>query len=131
MAGMEDALLKKGVDGFGSRLAGVDDWTASTPCRDWDVRALVNHVVGELLWAPPLLEGKTIEDVGGQFDGDVLGDDPKASFQAAVGPFLAAAAAPGARERTVHLSFGDFPGREYLNQIGSDLAIHTWDLAKG
>ncbi len=128
---MNDALLKKAVDGFRSRLSGVQDWSASTPCADWDVRALVNHVVGELLWAPPLLAGKTIAQVGDQFDGDVLGDDPKAAFDAAAGPFLAAAAQPGARERTVHLSFGDFPGSEYLGQLGSDLTIHTWDLAKG
>ncbi len=128
---MNDELLKKAVDGFRTRLAAVDDWSASTPCTDWDVRALVNHVVGELLWAPPLLAGKTIADVGDQFEGDVLGDDPKAAFDAAAGPFLAAAAEPGARERTVHLSFGDFPGGDYLGQLGTDVTIHTWDLAKG
>jgi uncharacterized protein (TIGR03086 family) len=128
---MDDAQLTTAIEGFRTRLAAVDDWGASTPCADWDVRALVNHVVGELLWAPPLLEGKTIDEVGDRFDGDVLGDDPKAAFEAASGPFLTAAAQPGNRERTVHLSFGDFPGSEYLGQLGSDVVIHTWDLAKG
>jgi uncharacterized protein (TIGR03086 family) len=31
-------------------------------------------------------------------------------------------------DRTVHLSFGDFPGREYVMQLFADLVIHGWDL---
>jgi uncharacterized protein (TIGR03086 family) len=34
-------------------------------------------------------------------------------------------------ERTVHLSFGDFPGSEYAMQLLTDLVVHGWDLAKG
>jgi uncharacterized protein (TIGR03086 family) len=34
-------------------------------------------------------------------------------------------------ERTVHLSFGDFPGSEYTMQLFADLLIHGWDLARG
>jgi uncharacterized protein (TIGR03086 family) len=39
-------------------------------------------------------------------------------------------AQPGALERTVHLSFGDASGREYVMQLTADLAIHSWDLAR-
>jgi uncharacterized protein (TIGR03086 family) len=31
----------------------------------------------------------------------------------------------------VHLSFGDFPGEEYLGQLTADHTIHAWDLARG
>jgi uncharacterized protein (TIGR03086 family) len=30
----------------------------------------------------------------------------------------------------VHLSFGDFPGREYAMQLFADMLIHGWDLAR-
>jgi ketosteroid isomerase-like protein len=49
-------------------------WTM--PCTDWDVRALVNHVVAEERWTIPLMSGQTIEDVGSTLDGDLLGDNP-------------------------------------------------------
>ncbi len=129
---MDTALFADAIDGFGRRLdkVGAEQWTAATPCADWDVRTLVNHVVGELLWIPPLLDGKTIADVGDRFDGDVLGDDPHATWKSAVADARAAASQPGVQARTVHLSFGDFPGSEYLGQITSDLAIHCWDLAR-
>ena len=32
--------------------------------------------------------------------------------------------------RTIHLSFGDFPGKEYVIQLTADLAIHAWDLGR-
>jgi uncharacterized protein (TIGR03086 family) len=37
---------------------------------------------------------------------------------------------PRALERTVHLSFGDVDGQEYVMQLTADLAIHAWDLAR-
>ena len=130
---MDLDVLAAALDGFERRLAKTDDthWSQPTPCAEWDVRTLVNHVVGELLWVPPLLEGRTIAEVGDRFDGDVLGTDPHATAHEAVRALERAAAEPGAQERTVHLSFGDFPGGEYLGQIASDVVIHTWDLAKG
>jgi uncharacterized protein (TIGR03086 family) len=42
----------------------------------------------------------------------------------------AAVARTGALDRTVHLSFGDTSGQEYVLQLTADLAIHGWDLAR-
>ena len=105
-------LYRKAVDQFGGLVDQIrdDQWASPTPCTEWDVRALVNHIVNENLWMPPLLEGKTIEEVGDRFDGDVLGDDPKQSWKQASEEAVGATAQSGALERTVHLSFGDFPG---------------------
>ena len=44
-------LHASAVEAFRSLVHQVPDdaWSAPTPCSDWDVRALVNHVAGEEL----------------------------------------------------------------------------------
>ena len=129
---MDTTLVAGALEGFGRRLekVGPEDWVRPTPCDDWDVRALVHHVIGELLWVPPLLAGQTIAEVGDRFDGPLWDDDVTTAWNDAAASCLAAAEEPGAQDRTVHLSFGDFPGGEYLGQLTSDVVIHTWDLAR-
>ena len=125
-------LFRRSIDSFTARVGAVaaDQWHAATPCADWDVRALVNHVTGEQLWAPHLLAGETIAEVGDRYDGDVLGDDPLAAWRAAAPPSVEAFAAPGAIDGTVHLSYGDESSREYLVQMLTDAAVHGWDLGR-
>lgn len=127
------ALYRRAVEAFGDRLDAVkdDQWEQPTPCAEWNVRQLVNHVVGENAWAVPLFAGRTIAEVGDELDGDLLGADPVAAWRSAADPAIAAASEAGALERTVHVSFGDIPGREYLTQIATDHVIHAWDLARG
>lgn len=126
-------LFSRALDAFGTRVAAVkdDQWHDPTPCSDWDVRALTNHVLGEVLWIPSMFEGKTVEEVGDRFDGDQVGDHAQGNWETAQQAALATVNEPGALEKTVHLSFGDFPGRLYLGQVLSDLVIHSWDLARG
>ena len=126
-------LFRRAVDQYGGFVAqiGDDQWSSSTPCTEWDVRTLVNHLVNENLWMPPLLAGKTIEEVGDRFDGDVLGDDPKQAWKQAAEEAVSAADEEGVLTRTVHLSFGDFPGEGYIQQVLIDHVIHAWDLARG
>ena len=87
-------LHARTVAEFVARAAAVDagQWGAPTPCTDWDVRQLVNHVVGEDRWTGPLLAGQTIAEVGDRFDGDLLGDDPVATVHDATGAALASVA---------------------------------------
>ncbi|TMM36310.1 MAG: TIGR03086 family protein [Actinobacteria bacterium] len=124
-------LYRRSVAGFTDRVRQVrpDQWSAPTPCTDWDVRALVNHVVSEERWIRPLLAGATVEEVGDRFDGDLLGADPAGAAAGAADDADAAVTGPGALDRTVHLSFGDFPATEYLRQILADHLVHAWDLA--
>ncbi|GAB2599352.1 TIGR03086 family metal-binding protein [Kribbella endophytica] len=103
-----------------------DQWDGPTPCADWDVRTLVNHVVGEERWTVPLLAGRTIADVGQALDGDLLGEDPAAAAASAATEAQAATADP---VPTVHLSYGDEDTTEYLRQLIADLLVHGWDLA--
>jgi uncharacterized protein (TIGR03086 family) len=126
------AVLCSAVAEFDARVRQVGDhqWQVATPDEDWSVRDLVNHVAGEDLWAPPLLAGSTITEVGDRFDGDVLGADPKAAWSTASVGAVQAVGEPGVMDRTVHLSFGDFPGRDYAMQLFADHLIHAWDLAR-
>ena len=107
-----------------------DQWGDQTPCTDWDVRTLVNHLVYEARWAVPLLEGQTIAEVGDRFEGDLLGDDPGAAYDDARAAASAAVSAVDL-DRIVHLSFGDLPASDYLTQLTSDFVVHAWDLARG
>ena len=120
------------LEGCSRRVAAVgpEDWHRPTPCADWDVRALVAHLVDENLWAPPLLAGRTIADVGDELAGDPLGDDPRAAWDTSAAAAAEAVARPGALEGTAHLSFGDVPGEEYVCQLTADLLVHAWDVAR-
>ncbi|HWC12792.1 MAG TPA: TIGR03086 family metal-binding protein [Acidimicrobiales bacterium] len=126
------ALYRRAVEEFGSRVRAIgdDQWHLPTPNTDWDVSDLVNHLVFEDVWAPPLLAGQTIAEVGDRFEGDLLGDDPKAAWEAAARAAVAAVDEEGALARTVHISFGDVPGAEYVAQLTVDHTIHAWDLAR-
>lgn len=118
---------------FAEQLAPVhdDQWTNPTPCTDWDVRALVNHVTGELAWVEPLVEGQTIAEVGHRFDGDLLGADPAAAYRSAADQALASVGSAGAIDGTVHLSYGDDSTESYVHQLTLDCLIHGWDLSRG
>jgi uncharacterized protein (TIGR03086 family) len=124
-------LHRRAVREFEDRVESIpgDVWSRPTPCLDWDVRALVNHVAGEDRWTVPLLEGKTIDQVGDALDGDLVGAEPRHAAREAMDEAIAAFAAPGVLNRTVHLSFGDAPAEEYAWQLFADHLIHAWDLA--
>jgi uncharacterized protein (TIGR03086 family) len=124
-------LFGRACDTLAAKLQAVDgiDWHGRTPCGEWDVRQLVNHVVVEDLWAPPLLAGRTLEDVGDAYDGDQLGDDPVAAAIDAAKAAKAAAAEPGVESREVHTSMGLMAAEEYLMQVFADNLIHAWDVA--
>jgi uncharacterized protein (TIGR03086 family) len=125
-------LHQRATEAFGHHVRAIrdDQWDAPTPCSEWDVRHLLNHVVSEMRWSPPLLAGRTIAEVGDRFDGDVLGEDPRAAWADSASEAVAAVHAGDSMERVVHLSFGDYPGREYTMQLFTDLLIHGWDLAR-
>ncbi len=112
-------------------VEGVDagQWQQPTPCTEWSVRDLVNHVVGEDLWTGPLLQGSTIEEVGDRFDGDLLGDAPVARARAAAAEATAAVADRLPRGGTVHLSYGEEQLDEYVYQLAADHLVHGWDVA--
>src|SRR5688572_9507929 len=62
------------------QLVGPEDWTRTTPCTEWNVRALVNHVVGANVRYEMLLRGAPAAEVDAIRGRDHLGDDAEAAF---------------------------------------------------
>lgn len=127
------ALLLDALDAFGQRVQIVpeDAWPAPTPCEQWTVLDLVDHLVTEHLWVPHLLGGETVRQVGNRFDGDVLGSDPPGAWEDACAGSRDAWASLTSGREVVHLSSGETPASEYAEQMLLDLTVHGWDLARG
>jgi uncharacterized protein (TIGR03086 family) len=125
-------LHRRAVEEFGARVQAVadDQWDLPTPCSDWNVRQLVNHLVYENRWTAPLMGGSTLAEVGDRFEGDLLGDRPKQAWDASAKEAVEAVQAEGALHRTVDLSSGPTPAGEYVMQLFADHLIHGWDLAR-
>ncbi|MEU9123372.1 TIGR03086 family metal-binding protein [Streptomyces sp. NPDC048506] len=118
---------------FGSRVHAVrdDQWDGPTPCAEWSVRDLVNHLTAEQLWVPRLVrDGAAITDVGSDYEGDVLGDDPVETWDRAAVAAVAAFSERGALGRTVQLSYGSAPADAYCTQMMADAVVHSWDLSR-
>ncbi|MDB5163805.1 MAG: hypothetical protein JWS12_423 [Candidatus Saccharibacteria bacterium] len=124
-------LFNKALQQAATCIRGVQthQLTNSTPCTEWDLKALLNHMVYELLWIPPLLQGQTIAEVGDQFDGDVLSGDFMSAWSKASDQAQKAVAAADP-EATVRLSYGDRQAKDYIKETGTDIFIHTWDTAQ-
>jgi len=108
-----------------------DAWGNDTPCSDWDVKAVVNHIVYENVWMVALFNGRTIAEVGDEFEGDLVGDDPAGVYVRTANEVKAILAEPDAMSRTCQISSGPVTGAEYSSQLFLDTLIHGWDIAVG
>jgi uncharacterized protein (TIGR03086 family) len=127
------ARHSEALDLFTERVRAVrpDQWDAPTPCAEWNVRDLVNHLTAEQLWVSQLVvHGATIEAMGNTFDGDMLGHEPVISWENAAEASRRAFHTHGALDRIVHLSYGDTRASDYCSQMTADLVVHAWDLSR-
>jgi uncharacterized protein (TIGR03086 family) len=122
------ALLARALDQAGAIISRVrpDQATLPTPCRAWNVRALVNHVVHDVQQFTAMAHGGQ----WAQQDTYVIGDEWTGAYRQAAASLLAAWQREGALEGTVQLPFGEFPATWRVNQQIADLAVHAWDIAR-
>jgi len=125
-------LYRRVCERYGEHVHAVTDgqWSGSTPCTEWDVRALVGHLITEVAWVPPLVGGRSVAEVGDELSGDLMGEDPAASWDRYAPASIEAVGEPGAMERTVRLTKRELPATEYVSEVFVDLLIHGWDLAR-
>ena len=77
-----------------------------------------------------VVAGRTIEEVGDRWEGDLLGDDPIGSYDRLNDAATAALAHPLHLEHVVHLSYGDFPMSTYFEHTTFYRTFQAWDIAK-
>ncbi|WP_328537352.1 TIGR03086 family metal-binding protein [Streptomyces sp. NBC_00344] len=96
-----------------------------TPCAEYDVRALLNHLIQVVINFQALAARQEV-DLGDE--GDFLGGDWRTEFTQQTDRLVTAWAAPGADEGTAG-SMG-LPARTVAHMVLGDLTVHAWDLAR-
>lgn len=115
------ALLTPLVDG-----TRTDQLDVQTPCSQWKVRDLINHVVGGGYMFATGLRGETMD---GDPTADLLGGDHRGAYHGAIDAFSAALADADDLDSPVTLPFGTLPTAAALQLAAGDLLVHAWDLA--
>ncbi|MFF3325512.1 TIGR03086 family metal-binding protein [Streptomyces sp. NPDC002889] len=109
---------------------GAEQLCAPTPCKEWDVRALVNHLV---LYSSHGLEHRALRKplpdalVARDFTAEA---DWAARYAARLDRALAAWSDPAVWEGEVDLGFTTMPAPRIASLITKELAVHGWDLAR-
>ena len=109
----------------------LPDWfqTGRTQ-HDPTLRDIINYHAYDEAWVPDTLAGKTVNEVGDKHDGDLLGDDPQAAYALLADEAKNAVQTLPDPNVTVHLTYGDFPAREYLRHISSFRGFRAFDIAR-
>ena len=115
------------LDQLGPQLGGVvagirpDQLEAATPCADFTVRGVLEHMLsGATAFAAAYRGSEPTEP-------DL--SDPLVSFGDVLGDLVAAISAPGALDQTVQAPFGAVPGDTFARFVVLDGLVHGWDMA--
>ncbi|HEX9260886.1 MAG TPA: TIGR03086 family metal-binding protein [Acidimicrobiales bacterium] len=126
---MSTATLERAFGVTRSVLVNVsrDQLGDATPCASWDVKALINHIVGGTYWFAASMAGDS--GSGGELP-DLAAGDFVAAFDEGVAKAVAAFGEEGALAKMVTLPFGTMPGGAFMGIATTDTFTHAWDLAR-
>ena len=108
---------------------GQDQLGLPTPCSEYDVRALLSHVVGGLTRVSVIGEGGDGLAVTPRADG-VPDDGWPDAYQAAAARVRSAWADDDRLDALVEVPWGKVPGRIAVSGYVMEILTHGWDLAK-
>jgi uncharacterized protein (TIGR03086 family) len=127
----EISLLASIMDKTDHLIAGVadDQLDRPTPCPDYDVAALIDHIVG---WAQAFEAGANCRVFDGdpsQYRAGEAGGDPAGDFRKAAGGIVAAWRDNGIDRKVQMASGGEMEGRMSFDMTLMEYTTHGWDLA--
>jgi uncharacterized protein (TIGR03086 family) len=112
-------LYRRTSDWTLSQIAGITDLQADTPCDEWAVRDLLNHMLETQNYFAAAARGEDASPPGAT-PPDLLGEDPKADFERARDDVVTAFSQEGVVDKTGPL----------LGIAFADALLHGWDIAK-
>ncbi|OBI18942.1 TIGR03086 family protein [Mycobacterium sp. E2327] len=114
---------QRAQEAFAGVLANVspDRYRGRTPCSEWTIRDLIEHVIGG---------NERVAILAGRADKPpARPDDIAAAHRASAAAAQEVFAAPDGMTTTFKLPFGEVPGQMYIGMRTSDVLTHAWDLA--
>ena len=126
---MDAAMYGRALERTREVVAGTraDQLGDQTPCTDWNVHALLNHIIGGCLSVAAGAKGEKeqmSEDI------DRVQGDHLAAYDRAAQAALEAFKQEGALEKSFTMPWGETPGAAALSLAIADATVHGWDLAR-
>ena len=121
--------LRRASDSVAGLISNIraGQWSAPTPCTDWTVRQLVNHLIGMNRVLAALLADQPPPP---RPSADHAEADPAGAYRDSAAALQAAFGGPGVLESTYRGPLGTATGAERLKIRLYDLLAHGWDLAQ-
>src|SRR5262249_31822754 len=102
-----------------------DQFGLPTPCAEWTVRGVLNHIVIGNMIGDPIVAGVTHP----KRNVDHLSRFPRETFVRSMASARESLTTPGLLERVVSTPVGERPGLYLVHTRVAELLVHTWDLA--
>lgn len=132
-AALDLAALSTVTDLLMEQLGSIEEeqWAVATPCDDWDLRALVDHVTGGNWFTVAVLSGATASDSLDRARERFADGSPTArQAVSSAAEQLEAFQVAGVLGQTWHHVAGDLAGGDILRVRLHDLIVHAWDISQ-
>lgn len=123
-------FFARSLDQTAQQIAALrpDELSNRTPCTDYDVRALLGHVVSVLHRLALVGDGADTSDVPAVIEG-IDDDGWSDAFAQARDEAERVWADDEKLDRAITLSWATLPGRTVLDIYTHEFTVHSWDLA--
>jgi len=108
---------------------GADQLALPTPCPAWDVRLLVNHIIGGAYWYAEAMRDGVTPPMEGE-DDDYAAGNFRAAYAEGIRQAQDAFGADGALDAAISFVGRSVPATTVLRLCALDTFVHGWDLAR-